>query len=125
MAKVELIDLDEIHQDVIDLKIKGVLHRMVPLSVLDFVRNMQDLKKIEAGNLEDEVKVIHGMIGRAFPSIPKEEIEAFTMPMVQKLQDAIGQVMQAAEGAAKDAGGENPPQAVPLVGSTSDSSTPA
>src|SRR4051812_31577861 len=122
MAKVELIDLDEIHQDVIDLKIKGVLHRMVPLSVLDFVRNMQDLKKIKDGDLEDEVTVIHRMIKRAFPTIPQEEIEGFTMPMVSKLQDAISSVMAKAEEAATEA---NPPQAVPLVGSTSDSSTPA
>jgi hypothetical protein len=122
----ELLDLSEIYQDSLAVRLvkDGPLYDMVPLSVLDFVRNMQDLKRIEAGNLEDEIKVVHKMIARSFPSMPAELIEKLTFKQIQNLQDTIGKVMSKAEESAPGAEG-NPQTAVPLVGSTSDSSSPA
>ena len=124
MAKVELIDLSEVDQDTFSICLvkDGPLHKMVPLSVLNFVRNMQDLKSVQDGDLEGEVKVIHTMIQRSFPSLPMEEIEKFTMDQVHMLQNAISKVMSKAQEGAEAA---NPPSAAPSVGSTSDSSSPA
>src|SRR6476620_5890057 len=100
MAKegnVTFVDLDEIHQDEVVVNLDGKRHKMVPLSVLDFVKNMKALKQLaEEADLEKEVELVHAMLARSFPTIGLERIQTFSMQMVQSLQAAIQTAMNAA-----------------------------
>lgn len=111
-APVKFIDLDAIVPDEVVVKLGGIEHKLVPLSVEDFINNTKDVEKYasEVISTEAEIEMVSKMLMRAFPTMTVEMLRKLTLPQLQTLvqfaQDHNGQRQ-----VEKDNEAENPQKA--------------
>jgi hypothetical protein len=110
----KLLNLDDLGEtEVMTIRLNGVDHKLQEMTVADFIWAQKEIKRQES--LKDEVAVFESlvdMLGRQFPTVPKEELQAMPMGKLRKLMDFVNSIaQQGAEGAVAAANAENPPKA--------------
>ena len=126
----KLLDLDAVHTDLSDVGIKlaGAIHKLKPLSVLDYIENTKLMQRLrlEAGDMEKEFEATIEIVARSFPTIQADDLRKLTFIQLNKLvafarqangETAIDEAVQAPTPAEAPAGevasigSENPPAA--------------
>lgn len=95
MAKpVTYIDLDAVvPQNEVVVKLDGADHRLVPITLEDFVKNTKLVEKLNEGDktdgeaLELQVNTLIDMVGRAFPTIGADRLRRLNIPQLNQLLD--------------------------------------
>lgn len=85
---INYLDLDAIAPDVeLVVKLGGKEHRMRPLSVEDFVKNIKDQSALAASNsdVEAEIDLVIKMLIRAFPTMKGEDLKKVELNKLWKL----------------------------------------
>lgn len=75
-SKVKFLDLDALEdKDEFVIKINGEQHKLVPITVRNFVKNTKIVANLPQNmTVEEETTVIIEMLGRAFPTIPEDDL---------------------------------------------------
>ena len=109
------LDLDAVVPvDSIEIKFGGVIHKLVPITLEDFVRNTKAVQ--EMGTQVDpqkEMEMVTDMLFRAFPTMTPELVKTLTLIQLNKLLD-FAMEHNGARKVEKEAGEEaaaDPPQA--------------
>lgn len=108
------LDLDAIVPEVsVVIKFGGAEHKMAMPSVEDFVRQTKEMEKLSAaGSPEEEMKLLLGMLGRAFPTIGEANIGKLTIPQLREFAAfAMENANRLMSGDTEGKDGENPPKA--------------
>lgn len=87
MSSTNLIDLDAIDNfpDLV-VKLAGKEHKLVPVSVDDFVANTKLLASLgKDGDLEKEVEGLKSIILRAFPTMDRDDLGRVPLVNLNKL----------------------------------------
>jgi hypothetical protein len=81
------IDLDAIDTDVtLVVKFKGAEHKMVAISVGDFVSNMRIIQDMGvASDPQKEMSLLIDMLDKVFPTITRDALWSLTLPQLQAL----------------------------------------
>lgn len=82
------LDLDAVLPEVeLVVKLNGKEHRLKPLSVEDFVRNMKDQAALAAssGDVETEIDTVIKMLARAFPTMQAADLKKVELNKLWKL----------------------------------------
>lgn len=111
------LDLDAIDTEVtLVIKLKGTEHKLVPITVDDFIANMATIEKMgTSGDVKAETELLIEMLSRSFPTIGKPVLWKLTLPQLNAImaeaQKYSGQGAVTEEIRAKLAaeGNENPP----------------
>lgn len=116
MASPILLDLDAVETPVeVVVKLKGVEHKLAPVTVQGFVDNIKLIEQLGlSGNVTREIEIMREILLKAFPTMTGEIIGDLTLEQLRKLvefaQDNNGQAKTQAEVVekAKEEGAENP-----------------
>lgn len=85
----KFLDLDAVHQDLagVAVKIAGEVHKLKPLTVLEFIANTKLMQELRAGatDMAKEFEATIVMVGRSFPTVPVEHLKALSMVQLNKL----------------------------------------
>jgi hypothetical protein len=98
-SKTVYLDLDAIvpEKDVV-VKLDGQDHKLEPVTVEQFISNIQVMEKLGSGNLnvEDEKNLIVDMLLQVFPTIKRERLNSLKLMQLNAMIDF-----------AREHGGEN------------------
>ena len=83
----KLLNLDDLPTgDEKTIVLKGKRHQMKPLSVGQFIEQQKTASKLETDDdLSGMVDLLVGTIGRAFPTMPEDELRGLTMGQLQSV----------------------------------------
>jgi hypothetical protein len=103
-ASPTYLDLDAIETEVnLVVKLKGHEHRMVPITVQDFIQNMQIVQSMgTAGDITKEMELLITMLDKVFPTITRDELWKLTLPQLQAMFN-MAQKLGGAEAVADEA----------------------
>lgn len=86
----KFLDLDATDPEApeIVIKLKGVEHHLVPLTVDGFIANTRAMNKLTAQtNMEAEVDLVCEMLIRSFPTMTREMLGAIPLEKLKALMD--------------------------------------
>lgn len=85
------LDLDSVEADIdFTVKLNGKEHRVRESSVSDFLANVRAIESLAVGaSVEKEYGVIIGIIQRALPTVPEEELQALRLTQLHKIRDYV------------------------------------
>jgi hypothetical protein len=106
------LDLDAVLPDTeVVVKLKGVEHKLVPITLADFVKNTKAVQNMAASaDPEAEMAMVTDMLFRAFPSMTADITDGLTLIQLNRLLDfalANNGARKVEQEASKDAA-ENP-----------------
>jgi hypothetical protein len=108
-----LLDLDAIvpEKDVVIVLDKQE-HKLVPVTVENFVKNMKTMEKLGTGALDNETEknLIVEMLGQVFPTVPAGRFDKLTMQQLNTLL-TFSRENSGEDQVEKEATSENPPTA--------------
>lgn len=89
----QFLNLDEFETKIDKrVKLNGVTHEFQPFSVEDFIdqlKEMEDFTKREEVPVSEYMTHMVGIVHRAFPTIPEDELRKLSMPKLKKLTDFV------------------------------------
>lgn len=108
------LDLDAVQADVqLTVKLGGIEHELVPVSVGDFVKNTKMIQQLEAASDDPEkhLTIIMDMLKSAFPTMTTEILNKLTLKQLEALRNVAfnnNGSQEVTQNAAKDAQAANP-----------------
>lgn len=85
----QFINLDEIKREpLVTIQVNGQKHEMRTATVEDFIENMKAIESLgKNASLVQEIEVMIGIVARAFPTLPENDIRSWPIDNLQKLSE--------------------------------------
>jgi hypothetical protein len=85
----KFLDLDAVTKEAeFSVKLNGKDHALKIASVSTFIHNQREMEKLSlAATAAEELEVVLGIISRAFPTMPMEEIRELNLIQLQAIKD--------------------------------------
>lgn len=107
----KFLDLDAVTADAeFTVKLKGKEHALKIASVATFIENQKAIESLSlSATQEEELEVVIGIIKRAFPTMPEEDIRGLNLVQLQAIKEfamgANGEKAEKVEGKEGDTQG--------------------